>query len=147
MLRWAVTTGCAGAVVRAHPRPFAKSCGQLDLGQYVCGVERDGAWLRLARADEADDDDAQWVCVHRDGKPLLEAVRDSDMGSATAPPEDPLADKFDRPFEPRLQAPDFQAPEEMGQNVSLYNLLEGFLSTSIILATTCCHHSTNCEGL
>ncbi|CAK9061982.1 DnaJ homolog subfamily C member 7 homolog [Durusdinium trenchii] len=102
----------AGAVVRAHPRPFAKSCGQLDLGQYVCGVERDGAWLRLARADEADDDDAQWVCVHRDGKPLLEAVRDSDMGSATAPPEDPLADKFDRPFEPRLQAPDFQAPEE-----------------------------------
>ena len=73
-------------------------------------MELEGTWLRLA-----EDGDAQWVCVQdRDGKALLEAVRDSDMGSATAPKEDPLADKFDRPFEPRLQAPDFQKPEDLG---------------------------------
>lgn len=106
-----------GAALRAAPRPFAKSCGQLDFGQYVCGVEREGLWLRLAKDQSHDgrdgcDADEQWVCVEDRGKALLEPVRDADMGSATVPQEEPLADKFDRPFEPRLQAPDFEKPED-----------------------------------
>lgn len=109
----------SGAALRAAPRPFAKSCGQLDFGQYVCGVEREGLWLRLAKDQSHDgrdgcDADEQWVCVEDRGKALLEPVRDADMGSATVPQEEPLADKFDRPFEPRLQAPDFEKPEVTG---------------------------------
>lgn len=109
----------SGAALRAAPRPFAKSCGQLDFGQYVCGVEREGLWLRLAKDQSHDgrdgcDADEQWVCAEDRGKALLEPVRDADMGSATVPQEEPLADKFDRPFEPRLQAPDFEKPEVTG---------------------------------
>ena len=78
-------------------------------------------WLRLAKDQSRDGDgrDAdeqwqQWVCVEDRGKALLEPVRDADMGSATVPQEEPLADRFDRPFEPRLQAPDFEKPEVTG---------------------------------
>ena len=107
-----------GAALRAAPRAYAKSCGQLDFGQYVCGVERDGFWLRLTMEDGTDGPDAQWVCIQdRDGKALLEPVRDADMGNPSVPQEDALADKFDRPFEPRLQAPDFQKPEATGTGI------------------------------
>ena len=57
-----------------------------------------------------EDQPEQWVCLQdRDGNALLVAVQDSDVGSSKAPIENnPQADKFDRPFEPRLQAPDYQ---------------------------------------
>ena len=136
----------SGVALRAAPRPFAKSCGQLNLGQYVCGVEREGLWLRLATDQSRDGRDGhdgheaneQWVCVEDRGKALLEPVRDADMGSATVPQEEPLADKFDRPFEPRLQAPDFEKPEvtrhqhwhDLGGNRS------GYVWFSIVLFDT-----------
>lgn len=112
-----------GAALRAAPRAYAKSCGQLDFGQYVCGVEREGFWLRLTMEDGTDGPDAHWVCVQdRDGKTLLEPVRDADMGNPSVPQEDALADKFDRPFEPRLQAPDFEKPEATGTGRNCTNL-------------------------
>lgn len=114
-----------GAALRAAPRAYAKSCGQLDFGQYVCGVERDGFWLRLTMEDGTDGPDAHWVCVQdRDGKTLLEPVRDADMGNPSVPQEDALADKFDRPFEPRLQAPDFEKPEATGTGRNHTNLIQ-----------------------
>lgn len=91
------------------PRSYAKSCGHLDCGQYVCCIEREGLWLRLTSRDERSED--CWACAEDRGKAVLEPIRDADMGSATVPQEEPLADKFDRPFEPRLQAPDFEKPE------------------------------------
>jgi len=106
-----------GVILRTQPRSSAKSCGQRGCGQYVCGAEIEGCWLHLApsrRLTESDSEEQvdQWVCLkEKDGKALLEAVRDSDVGCSKAPVEnDPQAEKFDRPFEPRIQAPDYQAP-------------------------------------
>ena len=118
----------AGVIVRTQPKASARSCGQRDCGQYVCGTEVEGLWLHLAPSrrltDNADTDSEeqvdQWVCLKdKGGKVLLEAVHASNVGSlasSRAPVEnDPQAEKFDRPFEPRLQAPGHQAPSAVSE--------------------------------
>ena len=109
-----------------QPKDSARTCGQRDCGQYVCGTEVRGLWLHLAptqRHSESDTEEQvdQWVCLQdRDGRAMLVAVQDSDVGCSKAPIEnDPQADKFDRPFEPRLQAPDYQAPPTDEGNTDL----------------------------
>ncbi|CAJ1340940.1 unnamed protein product, partial [Effrenium voratum] len=109
-----------GVAVRVQPKGFAKSCGRRDFGQYVCGNELEGAWLRLAGpSEDSEDETGQWICVQEKGKVMLEAVSGADLGHGEVPVEVALdgAGDFDRPFEPRLQAPDFQPPEEEPEEV------------------------------
>eukprot|EP00927_Polykrikos_kofoidii_P048903 TRINITY_DN43072_c0_g1_i1.p1 TRINITY_DN43072_c0_g1~~TRINITY_DN43072_c0_g1_i1.p1 ORF type:complete len:1036 (-),score=219.78 TRINITY_DN43072_c0_g1_i1:105-3212(-) len=108
----------AGVEVHVSPKPTSPVVGWRDRGECLKVVERRDGWLRLLAAEDDSEDDVEtealWVLAEeKDGSPRLIYMAEEDMPSMeTNLPEQPEADVFDRPFEPRLEDPNVKEEAE-----------------------------------